>query len=235
MERVTDLKELLKQSDYITLHVPYIPKETHHLINQEMLALCKPTMHLLNMARGEIVDGAALRKAWESGKYLGNYICDFTDEACMGHPKFTCIPHLGASSEEAEEGAAAMGADTMRIYLETGAIRHSVNFPNVQPGERQGYARMAIVHKNEPGILGQITCFLGSQKINITQQVNSSRGTIAYTLIDIEDCPEDPAGLQQKCVNACPGIISLRYLSALQANELGQPGTFFYVKWSDEK
>merc|ERR1719197_1193982 len=220
MERVTDLKDLLRQSDYISLHVPYIPKVTHHLINEEMLALCKPNMHMLNLARGEIVDGAAVKKAWESGKYTGKYICDFTDEACSGHSKFICVPHLGASTEEAEDNSAAMAADTMRIYLETGAIRHSVNFPNVQPGERQGYARMAIVHKNEPGILGQITCFLGSQKINITQQANSSRGAIAYTLIDIEDAPEDPAGLQKKCADACPAIISLRYLSKLQANNL---------------
>jgi D-3-phosphoglycerate dehydrogenase len=200
-----------------------------------MLALCKPTMHLLNFARGEIVDGAALKRAWDANKYSGKYICDFTDEACMGHSKFVCMPHLGASTEEAEENSAAMAADTMRIYLETGAIRHSVNFPNIQPQERQGYARLAVVHKNEPGILGQITTFLGSQKINITQQVNSSRGAIAYTLIDMEDCPADPAGLQQKCVDSCPSIISLRYISALQANELGQPGTFFFVKWAETK
>jgi len=139
---------------------------------------------------------------------------------------------LEALQKEAEEAAAAMGADTMRMYLETGAIRHSVNFPNVSVSERQGYARLAIVHKNEPGILGQITTFLGSQKINITQQANGSRGAIAYTLIDIEDAPEDPAGLQKKCADSCPAIISLRYLSKLQANDLGQPGTFFFVRWA---
>jgi len=232
MTRVSDLKDLLKQSDYISLHVPYIPKVTHHLINEEMLALCKPNMHMLNLARGEIVDGTAVKRAWESGKYTGKYICDFTDEACRSHPKFVCIPHLGASTEEAEENSAAMAADTMRIYLETGAIRHSVNFPSVQPSERQGYARLAIVHKNEPGILGQITTFLGSQNINITQQVNSSMNSIAYTLVDIESCPKDPAGLQQKLVDACPAIISLRYISDLQENELGQPGSFFFVKWA---
>jgi len=229
------LKDLLKQSDYITLHVPYIPNATHHMINGEMLALCKPTMHMLNFARGEIVDGAAVKRAWDSSKYQGNYICDFTDESCRGHAKFMCLPHLGASTEEAEEAAAAMGADTMRIYLETGEIRHSVNFPNVCASEREGYARLAIVHKNEPGILGQITTFLGSQSINITQQVNSSRGAIAYTLIDIEDCPTDPAGLQKKFAESCSAIISLRYISKLQANDLGQPGTFFFVRWAEKK
>jgi len=232
MEKVSDLKDLLRQSDYISLHVPYIPKITHHLINAEMLALCKPNMHMLNLARGEIVDGAAVKRAWDSGKYTGKYICDFTDEACRDHPKFVCVPHLGASTEEAEDNSAAMAAETMQLYLETGAIRHSVNFPNVQPSERQGYARLAIVHKNEPGTLGLITTFLGAQSINITQQVSSSMKDIAYTIIDIESCPQDPAGLQQKLVDACPAIVSLRWISNMQENELGQPGTFFYVKWA---
>mmetsp|Transcript_89976 Transcript_89976/g.226300 ORF Transcript_89976/g.226300 Transcript_89976/m.226300 type:complete len:468 (-) Transcript_89976:62-1465(-) len=235
MERTGSLQDLLRLSDYVTLHVPYIPDLTHHLINEEVLPLCKPGMHLLNFARDEIVDGAAIKSAWDSGSWCGKYVADFANKELNGHPKFLCLPHLGASTAEAEENSAAMAADTMRLFLETGSIRHSVNFPNLQPQAREGDARLCVVHKNEPGVLGELTGYLGSQKINIAQQLNSSVGKIAYTIIDMQDCPPDPAGLQEALVGVCPEIISLRFLGRLHENEMGQPGTFFYVRWANSK
>jgi D-3-phosphoglycerate dehydrogenase len=150
----------------------------------------------------------------------------------MGHPRHIVLPHLGASTEEAEENSAAMAADTMMDFLETGTIRNSVNFPTtiLPPHKNSSGARLCIVNKNESGALGEITTFLGTQNCNILQQINTSRDSVAYTVIDLETCPEDPGALQDSLAAACPMVISSRFIGSVFNDELGQPGTYFWVR-----
>lgn len=129
MERANNLEDLLRVSDYITVHVPYIKGATHHLINSTNLTLCKPGVHLLNFARGEIIDGEAVNDMYKRGSLTGKYVSDFADPYLQGNPRHLVLPHLGASTEEAEDNSAAMAADTIKEFLETGSIRNSVNFP----------------------------------------------------------------------------------------------------------
>ena len=234
MKRVTELDELFAEADYITVHVPYIKGVTHHLINSDALAKCKPNVHLLNFARGEIIDGAAVKSGYENGTLTGKYISDFSDADLMGHPQHIVLPHLGASTDEAEENSAAMAAATMMDFLETGTIRNSVNFPTtiLAPQKNSSGARLCIVNRNEPGALGEITTFLGSKGLNISQQINTSRGDIAYTVIDFTNQPEDAEALQAELAAACNFIISLRFLGMVFNDELGEPGTYFYVSWA---
>lgn len=233
MTRADNLDELLKVSDYITVHVPYIKGATHNMLNATNLQLCKPGVHLLNFARGEIIDGEAVRDMYNSGKLTGKYVSDFACPFLSGHPKHLVLPHLGASTEEAEDNSAAMAADTVKDFLETGSIRNSVNFPQTVLEKKPGHigGRLCIVNKNETGVLGQITTYFGSKKVNIEQQINTSRGDIAYTVLDFGKV-EDPAGLQEGLAKACSGIISSRFIGNVFDDELGQPGTFFYVNWA---
>ena len=234
MKRVTDLDDLFAESDYITVHVPYIKGVTHHLINAEALSKCKPNVHLLNFARGEIIDGAAVKNGYDAGSLTGKYISDFSDPDLMGHPQHIVLPHLGASTEEAEENSASMAAKTMMEFLETGTIRNSVNFPTtiLAPQKNSSGARLCIVNKNEPGALGEITTFLGSKGLNISQQINTSRGDIAYTVIDFTNQPDDAEKLQAELAECEGYIISLRFLGQVFDDDLGEPGTYFYVSWA---
>lgn len=233
MTRAESLEDLLRASDYITVHVPYIKNATHHLLNSTNLKICKPGVHLLNFARGEIIDGEAVRDMYNSGALTGKYISDFADPYLQGHAKHLVLPHLGASTEEAEDNSAAMAADTVMDFLETGTIRNSVNFPQTVLDKKPGHigGRLCIVNKNEAGVLGQITTFFGAKKLNIEQQINTSRGEIAYTVLDFGKV-EDPAGLQAELAQKCSGIISSRFIGNVFDDEMGQPGSFFYVKWA---
>jgi len=236
MERANDMETLLAKSDYITFHVPYIKSATHHMLNRDNLKLCKPGVSLLNFARGEIIDGAAVKEAYDSGALTGKYVSDFSDPDLMNHPRHIVLPHLGASTEEAEENSAAMAAETIKDFLETGTIRNSVNFPacklNYVDGTTGG--RLCIVNKNDPGVLGSITTFLGSKGINIVQQINASRNNIAYTVIDMAGLPADPAAVQEDLASSCEGVISSRWIGSVFADDIGTPGTFYHVTWDDE-
>eukprot|EP00958_Prasinococcus_capsulatus_P001487 scaffold137_cov398-Prasinococcus_capsulatus_cf.AAC.9 len=236
MERTNSLEELLKESDYVSLHVPYIKGVTHHLIDAEALKIMKPNVSILNFARGEIVDGAALKAAYDRGEKSGKYISDFSDPALIGHSKHMVLPHLGASTAEAEENSAAMAAETIMDFLESGTIRNSVNFPTtiLEPKANADECRLCIVNVNESGVLGDITSFIGSKGINISQQINTSRGDVAYTVIDMSSRPQDPAKLQAELAEACHGkIISSRFLGKpFSDNDIATPGTYFYVSWA---
>ncbi|GAB5353645.1 hypothetical protein AAMO2058_000052300 [Amorphochlora amoebiformis] len=234
MSRASSLEDLYKSADYISLHVPYIKDKTHHLINEEALKIMKPTASICNFARGEIVDGGALRAAYESGGFKGKYISDFADKELMGHPNHIVMPHLGASTAEAEENSASMAADQIIDFLQTGSIRNSVNFPdcNLQPKDNES-SRLCIVNENSPGVLGAITSFLGVKGINIEQQINLSRGGIAYTVIDMKGQPEDPSLMQTELAKV-DGILSSRFIGVPFKNELGRPGTFYHVTWFQE-
>ena len=146
---------------------------------------------------------SALSHAWSP--LAGKYVSDFADPYLSGHPRHLVLPHLGASTEEAEDNSAAMAADTIMEFLENGTIRNSVNFPNTILEKKPGHVggRLCIVNKNEAGVLGQITTFFGNKKVNIEQQLNTSRGEIAYTVLDFGEV-HDPAGLQ---VRALKGVV----------------------------
>ena len=165
---------LLQVSDYITVHVPYIKGATHHLINATNLPLCKPGVHLLNFARGEIIDGEAVADMYKRGSLTGKYVSDFADPFLSGNPKYLVLPHLGASTEEAEDNSAAMAAETVKEFLETGSIRNSVNFPQTvldkKPDNVGG--RLCIVSKHETGVLGQITTFLGTRSVYLYPRIH---------------------------------------------------------------
>lgn len=174
-------------ADYISLNIPYIKGEggTHGIINKDVINVCKPTAVFLNFARGELVNSEDMKQFLDSGN--GRYVTDFPDDLCWDHKNAVVLPHLGASTEEAEDAAAAMAADTIRDYLESGAIKNSVNFPTVSLGPRpEGCIRMSVVNNNQPGVLAKITEIFAKHNLNIVQQTNQSRGDVAYNLIDID-------------------------------------------------
>ena len=176
-----NLNDMLPLCDYITIHVPYLPT-TKDTINVQTLALCKDGVKILNYARGELVNTEALLEAMETGKVSG-YMTDFPSEAILGKPGIVCTPHLGASTPEAEDNCAVMAAKELSDYLKNGNIIHSVNMPEVnQP--RAGGKRICIIHKNEPGMISQITALTTEAGLNIENMVNKSKKNMAYTMLD---------------------------------------------------
>ncbi|KAG1673575.1 hypothetical protein FOA52_003875 [Chlamydomonas sp. UWO 241] len=235
MIKAKSFEELLKVSDFITFHVPYIKNATHHMLNGEMLQLCKPGVHLLNFARREIIDGEALKDMWRGGRMTGKYISDFADPYLQGKPQHIVLPHLGASTAEAEDNSAAMAADTIQAFLEHGTIRHSVNFPQAELDAKKGASlRLCIVMKNCPNALGTLTSFLGEKRINIEQQLMTSRGDVGYTVIDFNsfgamdssDAHRGAAEFQAELGARVPLLISSRIIGY-------GPGNHFWNKRDD--
>ena len=203
---ITDLKDIFRTCDYITIHVPYLPT-TKDTINAQTLALCKDGVKILNYARGELVNTAALLEAMETGKVSG-YMTDFPTEAILGKPGIVCTPHLGASTPEAEDNCAAMAAQEISDYLKNGNITHSVNMPEVhQP--RAGGKRICIIHKNEPGMISQITALTTEAGLNIENMVNKSKKNMAYTMLDATGAVD---GKLAEKLAAIPAVIRVRIL-----------------------
>jgi len=211
--RAHNPEDLYKQADYVSVHIPYIKDATHHTIGKSALAHLKPGAHLLNFSRAELVDGEALRAAMDAGSFKGNYITDFPDPAVQQHEQCICIPHLGASTAEAEQMSAQMAAEQISRFLSNGDIRYSVNFPSVSlPTRRAAQTRLCIVNQNSPGSLGDIFTHLGSLDLNINQHVNSSRGEIAYNVLDIDGLVPDPRHLLST-LDQVPGVMSGRFIT----------------------
>ena len=201
-----NLNDMLPLCDYITIHVPYLPT-TKDTINAQTLALCKDGVKILNYARGELVNTAALLEAMDTGKVSG-YMTDFPSEAILGKPGIVCTPHLGASTPEAEDNCAVMAAQEISDYLKNGNITHSVNMPEVhQP--RAGGKRICIIHKNEPGMISQITALTTEAGLNIENMVNKSKKNMAYTMLDATGAVD--ARLSEK-LSAIPAVIRVRIL-----------------------
>jgi len=215
MQRATKLMELLEESDYISLHVPY-SKSTHHLLGRAELKALKPEAHIVNFARGELIDTSALRAMMDAGERKGRYVCDFPDEHIQGHKLVTTMPHLGASTEEAEENAAGMAAKQIIDFIETGAIVNSVNFPKtVLDRPPHAGARLCIVNRNVPGMLGLITSTVGNAGLNIVQQINTSRDEIAYNVVDLGVMPSAEAAKKlQDDLKKIDGVISSRLIES---------------------
>ncbi len=202
--QATSIDELLMKSDFITFHVPLAPA-TKHLINPERIRLLKPRAVLLNFAREGIVDEDAVAQALDAGK-LYAYVCDFPSNRLKEHPRVMTLPHLGASTQEAEDNCAVMVADQVRDYLEDGIIRNSVNFPEIIMPRTEGF-RLAVANANVPNMLGQISTALANAGLNIVDMLNKSRGEYAYTLVDVES-PLPAATLSE--IAAIPGVLTVR-------------------------
>ena len=190
VKRIENLSSLVANSDFITLHLPAI-EATRGLINNEIFSAMRPGSSLINFARDEIVDAEALLEALETKK-LGRYVCDFPRHELMGRDDVIAMPHIGASTREAEENCAIMAADQLIDFLENGHIRNSVNFPALTLDRAEGAARgtrLAISNLNVPKMLGQILAVLANQNINVLDMINKSRENIAYNLIDLESEP----------------------------------------------
>jgi D-3-phosphoglycerate dehydrogenase len=184
--RAVNLNSLLARSDFITLHVPVVPA-TLGFINDEAFSAIKEDAQLINLARGELVDEKSVICALDSGK-LRRYISDFPSKALIAHEKTILFPHLGASTVEAEENCAVMGAKQLVDFLDNGNIINSVNFPTVSMERTNGY-RVTFANDNVPKVLGTVLNLLADLNINVFDMVNKSRDKIAYTILDIEQEP----------------------------------------------
>lgn len=186
--RMENLQSLLARSDYITLHVPAIPA-TKNLINADTLKITKKGATLLNFAREAIVDAHAVVESLDAG-HLGKYICDFPEPILLNRKDVYAMPHIGASTEEAEENCAIMAADQLVDYLENGNIKNSVNFPAVSMDRSPAIgSRITFSNENVSGVLGHVLSVLADHKVNVVDMVNKSRGDVAYNIIDVEQAP----------------------------------------------
>ena len=194
VRRKENIASLVASSDFISLHLPVLDS-TRNLINAEIFASMKDGTCLVNFARDEIVDSQALLEALESGQ-LGKYVSDFPRPELMGRDDVISMPHIGASTNEAEENCAIMGADQLMDFLENGNIKNSVNFPTSfldRTADAGSCTRLAISNRNVPKMLGQILSVLADQNINVRDMLNKSRDDIAYNLIDLEARPSEEA------------------------------------------
>lgn len=183
VEKASSIDEMIGKVDFITFHVPLI-EATANMINAERLKLMKDNVVILNFARNGIIDDEAVSAAIKSGKVY-SYVCDFPSNLLKNHERVITLPHLGASTGEAEDNCAIMVAQQVKDYLENGNIKNSVNFPEVKLPRTDGY-RMTIVNSNVPDMIGQISSALANKGMNIIDMLNKSKGDIAYTIIDID-------------------------------------------------
>lgn len=187
--RMENLQSLLAEVDYVTLHVPAIDA-TKNLINAETLALMKPSSVILNFAREAIVDADAVVEALDADK-LRRYVCDFPMPNLIGHEKVIALPHIGASTDEAEENCAIMAVDQLKDYLENGNILNSVNFPQTNMPRTPGATRITFSNDNVSGVLGEVLGLLADNNVNVLDIVNKSRNDVAYNILDVEQSPVD--------------------------------------------
>ncbi len=205
--------ELLSRSDFVSLHVPLVD-ETRGLIDTTRLKLMRKNAVLLNFSRAEIVDEDAVLAALDAGK-LRYYICDFPSDTLKGHDRVVALPHLGASTDEAEDNCAVMVAEQLRDYLEVGNIRNSVNFPESYMPPTANAHRIVIVNANVPNMVGQISSALARHELNIADLLNKSKAEIAYTLVDV-DSPVAENALDE--IRAIEGVLCVRYLGLVGAD-----------------
>jgi D-3-phosphoglycerate dehydrogenase len=204
VKRAGSIDEVIKASDFVTLHLP-LNDRTRHLDDSKRLANAPGRLVLVNFSREGVVDEAAVLKALAE-KHLRKYITDFPSPALKGHPDVLALPHLGASTEEAEENCAFMVVDQVREFLEQGTIENAVNFPSVEMA-RESAHRIAIANANVPNMVGQISTTMAQAGLNIHNMVNKSKGEMAYTLLDL-----DSAAAHEviERIAHIPGVLSIR-------------------------
>lgn len=201
------LNELFAAADYVSFHVP-LNDATKGIFGAPALEAVKPGLVLLNFAREGIIDPNTLKKGLESGR-IGRYVTDFPSADLIGNARVIGLPHLGASTGEAEENCALMVVDQLRDFLENGNVHNAVNFPNIRMS-RTGASRLCIANQNRPNMIGQLSHVLGEASVNIAQMHNASRGDIAYTLIDL-DSPATSALIAS--IGKIDGILSVRAIA----------------------
>jgi D-3-phosphoglycerate dehydrogenase / 2-oxoglutarate reductase len=206
VKRATSVSEVLKASHFVTLHVPLVDA-TRGLVNANNIGTMKSGAVLLNFSREGVADNTAILAALES-RHLGGYVCDFPHAAINGHERVLALPHLGASTREAEDNSALMVVDQLRDFLEHGNVARSVNFPEVAM-HRESPWRVAIANANVPNMLGQISTAMAQAGLNIHNMVNKSRGEVAYTLVDVDSAVQ--ADVLSK-LGSIDGVLSVRYL-----------------------
>ena len=206
VEQARSLEDLFSRSDMVTLHVPLL-EDTKHLVNAKRIAMMKQNGVVLNFARGGIVDDAAVLESLKAG-HLGRYVSDFPSRELLGNDQVIALPHLGASTEEAETNCAIMVAQNMRDYIEHGIIRFSVNFPDADMPRTSG-SRITIANQNKPNMVAQISTCLASAGLNVDDLLNKSRGDVAYTIVDL-DGPVPAETIA--AIGAIEGVINVRCL-----------------------
>ena len=210
VHKAETLDTILTKADYISIHVPQTA-ETKGLINADRIKAMKKGVRLINLARGGLIVNADVLEGINSGK-IACLVTDFADEELLGNDKIICLPHLGASTPEAEENCAMMAVKQLRDFLETGTIVNSVNFPKCKMDQAipAGGTRLCISHKNIPNMVGQITTALAESCLNISTMTSQSRGDLAYTVIDV-DTAADGASMYK--LGAIKGLIAVRTIA----------------------
>ena len=198
-----NVNDIYAEADYISLHLPY-NADTKDTVNKDTIALCKDGVKILNFARGELVNSAAIIEALGSGK-VARYVVDFPCDEVIGVENVVAIPHLGASTEESEDNCAVMAADELKAYIERGAIINSVNFPNADLA-KTGDALVCILHKNVPALISQITTAVADKGANIENMVNKSKKDWSYTMLDVSGAADIEA------IKAIDGVVKVRVL-----------------------
>ena len=216
VNRVMELDDLLKICDFITVHVPLMDS-TRGMIGERELAMMKEDVQLYNFARGPIVDKEAVLKAVNDNR-IGGYTTDFADADLLHNEKIRVLPHLGASTEEAEINCARMAAGNLKRFLQTGDIVNSVNFPSVQMSFNSP-VRITIINRNIPNMIGKISSFVAEQGMNIANMVNRGRGDFAYTLVDLEELDYEKVERLVAKLEEIPDIVRVRAIE--------HPGQFF--------
>ncbi len=206
VKRAGSVNEVLRAAHFVSLHVPLV-SATRHLVRGANLALMRTDAVLLNFSRDGVVDDAAVRHALDAHK-LGTYVCDFPSGAILRHPRVIALPHLGASTREAEDNCAVMVVDQLRDYLEHGNVVNAVNFPHVTMARESAY-RLAIANANVPNMVGQISTVMAHAGLNIHNMVNKSRGEMAYTLVDVDSAVSDAVLAD---IARIDGVLAVRYL-----------------------
>ena len=210
VQQAESMDEVFAKSNMVTLHVPLIngPNGTKGMVNTQRIAMMREGALLLNFSRGEIVDEAAVLHSLDHG-HLDGYVCDFPSPAINRHPKVVALPHLGASTGEAEENCAAMAADEIRGFLEHGDITNSVNFPGAKLIRKLDKTRIYVANRNVPGVVSDLSTVIGNAGLNIVDLLNRSRETVAVTVIDIEGevTPE-----QLETIRSQPNVLQARLI-----------------------
>lgn len=203
---VTDINDIYKSCDYISIHVPYTP-DTKNTIDTEQIAMMKDGVRLINLARGELINSEAVVKAIADGK-VAKYVTDFADDVVLGVENVIVLPHLGASTPESEDNCAVMAANELIDYIENGNIKNSVNLPNASMNALG--TKVCVIHRNIPALIASMTSAVGNAGLNIENMLNASKKNFAYTIMDID------GGVDEKlagAIKAIDGVIRVRVIN----------------------
>lgn len=203
---VFDINDIYKNSDYISIHMPYTP-QTKNTIDADQIAMMKDGVRLINLARGELINSEAVVKAIEEGK-VAKYVTDFADDVVLGVDNIIVLPHLGASTPESEDNCAVMAANELIDYIENGNIKNSVNLPNASMNAVG--TKICVIHKNVPTTIASITTAVGNEGLNIENMVNASKKDFAYTMLDVTG---DVTPNVEGAINAVDGVIRVRVIA----------------------